>query len=554
MKLPALRFEAEAFSMRGERIMGRQAAGEAFLRAAVALAGDDPLVGFGPAGTAAKAFGETVQALSATARAAWVPATRPDLLATLGGVHFPDPGIADHARTRLRYGPAAWSVTGVTHTISSQAAMRFLADIPMAPLMPWDAIICTSQAVKTAVETTLAMQEDYLAWRCKGTQAPERPALPVIPLGVHCKDYAFGEADRQAARARLQLADDEVAFLFLGRLSFHAKAHPHPMYVALEQVARETGRRIALIQCGWFANEFIGNAFKQGATDFAPSVRHLFLDGREPGQRDDAWAASDVFISLVDNIQETFGLTPLEAMAAGKPVIVTDWDGYRETVPHDVAGLRIPTWMAPAPVGEAYANGYASGAIDYDRYIGLAAQHISVDMRALVEAVRSLVTRPQLRASLGEGGRRTAHADFDWAVVIARYGELWQHLAGIRAAAIRSKIALPGRVSADRRDPFDFFAHYPTHLLDSHTQVKLRTATRDWRPVASHPLFRFATDHLGPAERIEALCAVLDDTHWQPVHAVVEKTGQSMPVVLGLISALAKWGIVELDTGPLPAA
>jgi len=554
MKLPALRFEAEAFSIRGERIMGRQAAGEAFLRAMVALAAEDPLIGFGPQGAVTKAFGESVQAISPSARTAWVPSTRPELLAAVGGVHFPDPGIADHARTRLRHGPAAWSVTGVTHTISSQAAMRFLADIPLAPLMPWDAVICTSQAVKTAVETTLALQEEYLAWRCKGAQPPERPALPVIPLGVHCADFEFTQEQRQLARTRLQLADDEVAFLFLGRLSFHAKAHPHPMYVALEQVARETGRRITLIQCGWFANEFIGNAFKQGATDFAPSVRHVFLDGRDPGQRDEAWSASDVFISLVDNIQETFGLTPLEAMAAGKPVIVTDWDGYRETVPHDVAGLRIPTWMAPAPVGEAYANGYASGTIDYDRYIGLAAQHISVDMRALVEAVRSLVTRPQLRASLGEGGRRTARADFDWRVVIARYGELWRDLGRLRESALQSGATPFRRASADRRDPFDFFAHYPTHLLDSRTQVKLRTASRDWRPVASHPLFRFATDHLGPAERIEALCAVLDDTHWQPVHGVVEKTGQSMPVVLGLISALAKWGIVELDAGPLPGA
>ena len=44
------------------------------------------------------------------------------------------------------------------------------------------------------------------------------------------------------------------------------------------------------------------------------------------------WAAADVFLSLVDNIQETFGITPLEAMAAGLPVVASDWDGYRYTM------------------------------------------------------------------------------------------------------------------------------------------------------------------------------------------------------------------------------
>ena len=37
VKLPALRFEAEAFQLGGDKIHGRQSAGEAFLRAALAL-------------------------------------------------------------------------------------------------------------------------------------------------------------------------------------------------------------------------------------------------------------------------------------------------------------------------------------------------------------------------------------------------------------------------------------------------------------------------------------------------------------------------------------
>ncbi len=38
-----------------------------------------------------------------------------------------------------------------------------------------------------------------------------------------------------------------------------------------------------------------------------------------------------IFTSPIDNIQETFGLTPVEAMACGVPRLSSDWDGYRDT-------------------------------------------------------------------------------------------------------------------------------------------------------------------------------------------------------------------------------
>ena len=48
MKFPALRYEAEAFQLGSERIMGRQSAGDAFLRAIAMAAGDDVVHGYGP--------------------------------------------------------------------------------------------------------------------------------------------------------------------------------------------------------------------------------------------------------------------------------------------------------------------------------------------------------------------------------------------------------------------------------------------------------------------------------------------------------------------------
>jgi hypothetical protein len=89
---------------------------------------------------------------------------------------------------------------------------------------------------------------------------------------------------------------------------------------------------------------------------------------------------ADIFISLADNIQETFGLTPIEAMAAGLPVVVADWNGYQETVRHEVDGLRIPTLMPPAGCGLDFAASYGDDSLNYSSYIGHVSLMTAVDI------------------------------------------------------------------------------------------------------------------------------------------------------------------------------
>src|SRR5207247_206243 len=111
--------------------------------------------------------------------------------------------------------------------------------------------------------------------------------------------------------------DDEVVVLFVGRLSFHAKAHPFPMYEGLSRAARAAGRKVRLLCAGWAVDAAIMRAFVDGARAFAPNVRTDFLDGNNPQVRYAIWHAADLFTSLSDNIQETFGLAVVEALACG---------------------------------------------------------------------------------------------------------------------------------------------------------------------------------------------------------------------------------------------
>ena len=126
------------------------------------------------------------------------------------------------------------------------------------------------------------------------------------------------------------------------------------MYQGLQAAAARTRRRVVLILCGWAARESITEAFKTGCAQFAPDIRVILVDGRDWRARRNCWAAADLFISLSDGIQETFGLTPIEAMAAGLPVVVSDWNGYKDTIRDGVDGFRIPTW--PPALGEPGAT------------------------------------------------------------------------------------------------------------------------------------------------------------------------------------------------------
>ena len=514
----ALQFEPDGYVTSGPRLMGRQAAGEGFLRAVVQNPGPGPLWAYTPKPASAQVFKDLVSAIDPAARTQWCPADRLDLLARIGLLYIPGPTLADAARLRLRAGAAAWSLCGITHTTASHTAMDAIAEMLSAPVMPWDALIATSHAVAATIKTVLEAQIAYLRWRFGSAAVPALPQFPIIPLGVHCADFVFTDAERDAARRVLGVGADDIVALFVGRLSFHAKAHPHVMYRALQAASERTGRRVCLVLCGWFANEHASSTFADGAAKACPDVRYLHSDGRDPAQRRRSWAAADLFISMSDNIQETFGLTPVEAMAAGLPAVVSDWDGYKETVRDGVDGFRIPTAMPAPGAGDELAAGHESGRFSYDVYCGLACQTVVIDERVLVQRLADLLADGELRRTLGASGRMRARERFDWSVVMNQYRQLWAELDRMRRIAAasddwRARLAAAPRAAAARLDPFRSFAAYPTTAIAQGTRVGLAegASVAAYEAWARHPLYDYAAEVLPAADEVERLLAGLAD-------------------------------------------
>ncbi len=179
-----------------------------------------------------------------------------------------------------------------------------------------------------------------------------------------------------------------------------------------------------------------------------------------------AWFAADIFISLSDNVQESFGLTPVEAMAAGLPVVVSDWDGYRDSVRDGVDGFRIPTVMPPPGMGEALAFIYAAGYGGHDVMCGAAAQSTAVHPGAAATALVRLIEDPNLRRTMGAAGRARARELFDWPVIVRAYQRLWAELAELRQKAPELVPAVKGRAARPlAMDPFALFREFPSQFL-----------------------------------------------------------------------------------------
>jgi len=471
----AVYYRPEGYDTGGTRLMGRHAAGEGFLRALAATAGTAPLHCFAPSPSDFDDFKRRVQAFGGSPPPMrFIPFARHKDLAEPGALHHPSPGVAELAWLRRFVGQRAYSVTGVVHTMCSDNVLGALGNLLTAPVQPWDALICPSRSVATAVRRVLDDYAEYLAQRMGA--CPDTPIrLPVIPLGAEVTGLAARSKDadlRSSMRRELGFADGDVVVLFVGRLIFYAKAHPAPMLMALERAAKRSGKRLRMVFAGWFENEREEQDFKAAPAVFCPSVPTVFLDGRAPKVREGIWSAADIFYSPVDNIQETFGLTPIEAMASGLPVVASDWDGYRETVIHGETGLLAPT-TAPVP-GPCLDLGrdYLSGALNYSTFVAHSCFAAGVDVQALAQALETLAGDAHLRRTMGEAGGKRALDLYDWQVVIHQYRDLWAELAEVRTSAPETAPLSSGAPPYPLGgDPYHLFTHYPTTALGPNTKL-----------------------------------------------------------------------------------
>lgn len=356
------------------------------------------------------------------------------------------------ARLRNRFSRRIFPVTGPIHSLSyadfGNAFLRHLWPGTTAR----DAIVCTSEPGRQVVE-------EFFAWLREGYGLDEgaypAPALKKIPLAVDADAFTPGESR----------GDGPVRLLVFGRISHHSKMDLLPLVRALHRLFADglDPAAVELVLAGW-AND---------KDDFLPTLKayltnagvHFTLKLRPTEEEKIAlFRSADVFVSVADNPQETFGITLLEAGAFGLPTVASEYDGYRDILVHGETGLLVPT-IGPDETPDA---DLLAPAIYDNQYHLLLSQRTVVEIPPLAAALKRLVESPGERRAMGEAARKRVLENFTWPVVIEQYIALWDRLweQPVDAEPLRD-IPHPQAMPFGR-----LFGHYTTRTLSPDTLLK----------------------------------------------------------------------------------
>ncbi len=202
----------------------------------------------------------------------------------------------------------------------------------------------------------------------------------IIPNGVDVRQF-------DPAIPRLPRFDDgKMNLLFLGRLD------PRNGLALMIEVFRLVKARFPAVRLIIVGDGPLKKYYKHMVSDDISSDIHLA--GPVLGERNRYYSSCDVFCSPVE--KASFGITLLEAMASGKPIVATENSGYRELLGPGEGSLVEP--HNP----EAFAN-----------------------------AILALLKDPELRKQMGESGRAKA-LEFSWDAITSEIDGYYEEILNNR--------------------------------------------------------------------------------------------------------------------------
>jgi len=330
--------------------------------------------------------------------------------------------------------------------------------------------VCSSKCAADLLTQAFSTIREAFAESFAGS-LPAPPEMVQIPLGV--SDRAFQVRDRLQCRDELGIPAHHCIMLSLARFSPRHKMDLSPL-LEMIQWLRCRGRLPAFTL-------ILAGAGKRADLELVHSmVERLQLqdcvriEGNIPYERKTTlYSAADIFISLSDNYQETFGITILEAMSQGLPVIASDFSGYKELVDDGRTGFLIPTY------GSMEQNPWdlTMGLTDPSSTRFYLAQKIAVDMTVLAQAIVELASNPGKRRDMGVRARARAMR-YHWQAVIPRYEELWHEL---KERAVAAPLDFKAQKSRALLAPGikTIYSHYPTLWLEGTVGVALTPYGRE---------------------------------------------------------------------------
>ncbi|WP_345815165.1 glycosyltransferase family 1 protein [Paraburkholderia sp. PREW-6R] len=273
-----------------------------------------------------------------------------------------------------------------------------------------------------AIEDELVAQSDIVVAECPQDEADlvehyaaDSSRIQIVPCGFDADE--FRPIERAAAREALGWHKDEFTVLQLGRLVQRKGIDNVVRGVGiLKQVFRASARLYVVGGNSDAPNEIATPeiARLRGiARECGVAEQTEFVGRRGRAQLRYFYSAADVFVTTP--WYEPFGITPVEAMACGTPVIGADVGGVRYSVVDGITGFLVPPR----------------------------------DPAALASRLDQLRRDPGLARRMGEAGLARARAEFTWRGVGDALAQIYARAARLVPARMDDEgTALPQRVAS----------------------------------------------------------------------------------------------------------
>lgn len=234
-------------------------------------------------------------------------------------------------------------------------------------------VICCSEYMRRELQTIFQLPGDKIR---------------VLPNGVDPEEFQIKAGDDLASFRRNYAAPDEKLIFFVGRL-VHEKG-AHVLIEAVPKILHYWDKSKVVVAGKGPADAYL----KDRAHSLGVYNRIYFTGYIDDDTRNRLYKCADV--AVVPSLYEPFGITALEAMAAGTPVVVSDVGGLGEVVRHGITGWK------------SYAG----------------------NPNSLADGILHLIHRPDLASKLKENAYREVTTRYNWSRIANDTAKLYEEVVG----------------------------------------------------------------------------------------------------------------------------